>query len=104
MKFEELMERLEKGETLEEVCVRKGFEDVECIGNEAYDDQDLYDFLESIGAEIIDYRIGHVVIKTENGNKYTILCVDRPNRFDPELPDETILVFDANRVVGRKTK
>ena len=103
MTFENLLEQL-KNNTFEEVIeeYKKDREEdsvlVECIKEQVYDDEDLYEFLEDIGAELIDYNDGYALIKT-NGNKYyEVPCKDFKNRFGDDLPDETILFFDINRI------
>lgn len=98
MRFIDLLKELESGKTFEDICREKHAEMVECIGNVVYDDQDLYDFFEKMGAEIFDYRVGHVVIKTKDGKAYQVPCEERENRFDPESPDETLLFFDIDRI------
>lgn len=98
MKFDDLLKELEGGKTFEDICREKHAEMVECIGNVVYDDQDLYDFLEDVGAEISDYGVGYAVIETKDGKTYEVPYEERENRFDPELPDETLLFFDIDRI------
>lgn len=110
MKFTGLLKKLEI-KTFQEIIeeyneeVEKKNEEisVECIGNEVYEDEDLYDFLEKFNAEIKEYnisrinnghKIGKVIIFSE-GINYKIPYEDRENRFGDDLPDETILFFDS---------
>ena len=66
MTFENLLEQL-KNNTFEEIIeeYKKGREEdsifVECTENQVYDDADLYEFLEEIGAKIIDYNDGYAL-------------------------------------------
>ena len=104
MKFITLLEELKKGKLFETLC-QKYSEDtyreptnVECIGNMAYEDEDLYEFLECLGAVIEDSGVGFVVISTDSGRYYEVPYEDRPNRFDNDYPDETVLFFDIDRI------
>lgn len=104
MNFEKLLNELSNGNTFEGIAI-KWYKDecdepcmVECIENEVYEDQDLYDFLTSIGAEIEDFGVGYAVISTEQGKYYEIPYELRENRFGDDLPNETILFFDRNRI------
>lgn len=103
MTFENLLEQL-RNNTFEEVIeeYKKEREEdsvlVESIENQVYDDEDLYEFLEEIGAEIIDYNDGYALIKTDKNKYYEVPCMDFENRFGDDLPDETILFFDINRI------
>ena len=99
MTFKKFVEKLENGKkTFEEVYTGMGLEVVECIGNVVYDDQDLFDFLDSLGAEISDYGVGYAVIETDDGRTYEVPYENRENRFDPDYPEETVLFFDGCRV------
>ena len=99
LSFEEFVQKLENGaKTFEEVYTGMGLEVVECIGNTVYDDQDLYDFLESLGATISDYGAGYVVIETDAGRTYEVPYENRPNRFDPEYTEETVIFFDGKSI------
>lgn len=101
MTFNEFVAKLENGKkTFEEIYTGMGFDAVECIGNEVYDDQDSYDFLEMLGAEVSDYGAGYAVIETNDGKTYELPYEERENRFDPDLPDETVLFFEGNRIYG----
>ena len=99
MKFNQLIQKLKNGKTFEEIYTQNGGEMVECVGNAVYDDQDLYDFLEDIGAAIADYKSDHVIIKTRSGETFKIPAINRPNRFDDEAPDETILLFNIDEII-----
>lgn len=100
MTFEKLVNKLNKF-TFEEV-VRNlyGTEDllVECYGNIVYDDDDLYEFLKELGAEIINYGDGYTVIVTNDGKYFKVPYEERENRSGDDLPDETILFFDIDRI------
>ena len=100
MNFATLIQEIKNGKTFEEICVTNDFEMVECIGNVVYDDQDLFEFLEELGAEISDYGNGYVFIRTDDGRTYKVPKEDRPNRFDPEYPDETVLFFGEIQKLG----
>lgn len=104
MTFEELLNKL-SNLTFEEIVTEYNDQlyegdgiPVECIENEVYDDQDLYDFLEELGAEIINYGVNYVLIKTNDEKYFEVPSEDRENRFDDELPDETILFFDIDKI------
>ena len=99
MKFETFLQELDKGKTVEQFCREHCFCMVECINNEVYDDQDLFDFLEELGAEITEYCDGYVIVNTDDGETFIIPSEDRENRFDETLPDETVLIFDMNSVI-----
>lgn len=89
--FENLLNRLREGETMEEITDGKM---VECIENMCYEDDDLYNFLYSIGAEIEDYGVGYVLISTTQSKYYELPYEVVKNRFDKDLPDETVLFFE----------
>ena len=91
----DLIEELKSGKTFQDVVKEKDIAPVECIKNEVYEDEDLYEFLLSYGAEIVDYMGEYVIISSEEGFAYKIPCEDRENRFGDDLPDETILFFDT---------
>ena len=95
MSFEELLAELKNGKNMEQLT--EGF-DVECIENEVYEDEDLYTFLAFIGAEIEDFGVGYAEISTSSGKVYEVPYENRQNRFDDDLPDETILFFDHERI------
>ena len=101
--FENLINQLHK-QTFEDIIeeYKKGREEdsvlVECIENQVYDDEDLYEFLEELGAEVIDYNCSYALIKTNNDKYYEIPYKNFENRFGNDLPNETILFFDADRI------
>ena len=100
--FENLLEQL-RSNTFEEIIeeYKKGREDsvlVDCIKEQVYDDKNLYKFLEEIGAEIIDYNDGYALIKTDKNKYYEVPCADFENRFSDDLPDETVLFFELERI------
>ena len=78
MNFEELIKRLSNGETMEQIT--KG-SNVECVGNEVYEDNDLHEFLNSIGAEIEEFGTGFAVLNTDNNKIYEL-----PYTTPAELP------------------
>lgn len=95
MNFEVFLERLNNGETVEQITQGSN---VECIENIVYEDDDLYNFMCSMGAEIEDYGVGYAVISTNEGKYYEVPYEVRKNRFGDDLPNETILFFEANRI------
>lgn len=95
MNFKEFLEKLNNGETVEQIT--KG-NNVECIGNAVYEDDDLYDFMCEIGAEIEVFNVGYAVISTNDGKYYEVPYENRENRFGEDLPDETILFFEVDRI------
>lgn len=96
--FEMLLNELKSGKTFEEICSNCGNNNVECVKNEVYEDDDLNEFLQQLGAEIFDYGVGYAVIMTNDGKWYELPYEERKNRFDNDLPDETILHFDFDRI------
>lgn len=103
MTFENLLEQL-RSNTFEEIIeeYKKEREEdsvlVECIKEQVYDDVDLYEFLEEIGAKIIDYNDGYALIKTDKNKYYEVPYADFENRFGDDLPNETMLFFDINKI------
>lgn len=97
MQFEDLLEELESGRTFEEVCKEQNNE-VECIGNMAYDDDNLYEFFQKLGVSSTDFGVGYALIYTSNGKVYELPYEERANRFDSNLPDETVLFFDNDNI------
>ena len=103
MKFKDLLYKLQEGETFEQIASNyykekyNDFCNVECIKNEVYEDEDLYEFLNEVEAEIIDYDIEYVIIET-NDKTYKIPYKEKTNRFGDDLPNETILIFDINKI------
>lgn len=92
--FEDIIEKYEKGGEEDSILV----ELVECIKEQVYDDEDLHEFLEEIGAEIIDYNDGYALIKTDKNKYYEVPYAKFENRFGNDLPDEMILFFDIDRI------
>lgn len=92
--FEDIIKKYEKGREEDSVLV----ELVECIKEQVYDDEDLHKFFEEIGAEIIDYNDGYALIKTDKNKYYEVPYANFENRFGNDLPDETILFFDIDRI------
>lgn len=103
MNFENLLDQLKKT-TFEKIMKKYNNESskedipVECIDNVVYEDDDLYEFLREIGAEIYDYGVGYVIITTNEGKYYELPYEERENRFDDELSNETVLFFDINKI------
>lgn len=109
MTFKNLLEKLHK-QTFEQIvndyCKEKFKEptNVECIENEVYEDEDLYEFLKELNAEIVKYDVHgnethkYALIKTSDNECYEIPYENRTNRFDNDLPDETIFNFDINAI------
>lgn len=95
MNFKEFLDRLDKGETVEQITQGTN---VECIKNEVYVDDDLNNFLKSIGAEIEEFGVGYAIIGTKDNEYYELPYEERPNRFDKDLPDETILFFEPSKI------
>lgn len=104
MTFDDLLNELRDGRYFEDIAIDYYNEHyneccmVECIGNIVYEDEDLYDFMVSIGAEIDNFCLGFALISTSNGKYYEIPYEEKPNRFGDDLPDETVLLFDINRI------
>ena len=92
MTFLNLIEKL-KEETFEKICKEQDKNMVECTENAVFLDDDLEEFLEELGAEIINTDVNYIVIDTKDGFKFEIPYKSIPNRFDKELPDEIILYF-----------
>lgn len=94
--FNDLLEELHNGKTFDEICSN---EYVERIGNVVYEDNDLYDYLYSIGVEIDDFGVGFAtLIDNINKREYEIPYEIMENRFGNYLPDETILFFNWDRI------
>lgn len=104
MDFELLINHLNDSNTFEEFCEKHGYDCVECIKNQVYEDEDLYEFLESLGAKIESYYDGYVVIITDDKKSYQIPSEDHPNRHGDDLPNETLLFFEPNRIKIRTEK
>lgn len=71
---------------------------VECCRNEVYDGDDLRKFLKELGAEICEYKTECIIIATNNGMLFKIPSEKRKNRFGNDLPDETVLFFDPDKI------
>lgn len=71
---------------------------VECCRNEVYDDDDLRKFLKELGVEICQYKTDCVIISTNNERLFKIQSEKRKNRFGDDLPDETVLFFDPDKI------
>ena len=103
MTFENLLDQL-RNNTFEDVIeeYKKGREEdsvlVKCIENQVYDDENLYKFLEELGAELIDYNVGYALIKAKNDKYYEIPYKNFENRFGNDLQNTTILFFDINKI------
>ncbi len=98
MTFELLVEQIENGRTFEQICKEQDYDLVECIENQVYDDEDLYEFLESIGAKIDDYGVDYAVITTINNKVYEVPYKEMENRHGDDLPNETLLFFEPNQI------
>lgn len=98
MTLSSLINELNSGKTFEQICKEQKADLVECSGNIVYEDMDLENYLESLGAEIDDFCVGYAIISTEEGKTYEVPYEDRPNRFGPDLPEETVLDFDPATV------
>lgn len=98
MTFHDLLRELQDGKTFEKICQEQGKTLVKYDGNAVYLDTDLEKFLEELGAEIFDFSIGYAVIDTKDGSRFEVPYKDVPNRFDNNLPDETILCFEFNKI------
>ena len=96
MTFEIILEQLRNGKTMEQITNETM---VECVGNEVYEDEDLYEFMRSIGVKIEDFGTDYAIISTNEKEKYyEIPYEERENRFGNDMPVETILFFDINRI------
>lgn len=71
--------------------------DCECIGNNVYEDENLYEFMRELNVEVD--RKDSSIILSDGKTSATIECLDEPNRFDAELPDETIFFFDTIKLL-----
>lgn len=100
MKFEDLLRELENGKTFEEVFKEDEGCMVERIENVVYEDDDLYAFLQELGAEIVDrnYGVDYVIIRTENNKKYKVPYKEIPNGFGEDLPNESVLYFKSDMI------
>ena len=92
-----------------------GYEiNLECIDGEIYQDSDFDEFLNAIGYSVVSYiknenllnihkelfnRLGcsdesDYLILSNKENMFLIPCRDEENRFDEDLPDETLYSFE----------
>lgn len=95
MSFDEFLLHLGNGKTVEQITNRTM---VECCGNEVYEDNDLYEFMCSMGAEIEDFGVEFVLISTNDEKYYEVPYEIRDNRFDKDCGNETVIIFDYNRI------
>ena len=97
MRFEELLDDLRE-KTFEEVV--KDITDilVEFSKNEVYVNNNLHRFLENLNAEIVDYGASYALIVSNNEKYYELPYREIENRFNNDLPNEIILIFDINRI------
>lgn len=106
--FESIVARLKGGETFEDISediLKKAGEDVddwpfECYGNDVYEDGDLYDFLEYVGAEICNKTDEYVIVKTNINNYYLFPYKNIPHRYEIN-DEETIISFDKDKMLSR---
>lgn len=95
--FEDLEERLYK-QTLEEILEEYKVTSVECSENQVYEDEDLYTFLNELGAEIVDRGVGYILIQTKDEKYYEVPYEEFKNRYDNDLPDETVIFFEPDKI------
>lgn len=95
--FKDLTEQLYK-QTLEEILEEYKATSVECNENRVYEDEDLYTFLNELGAEIVDRGAGYILIQTKDEKYYEVPYKEFKNRFGDDLPDETIIFFEPDRI------
>lgn len=95
----ELCEYIQYGGMLEEL---DEIGDCECIENQVYEDDDLYEFLVKLGvhSDKIDFTENHIEI-SDGKTTLRIPKRDFMNRHDPECGDETILFFDKMELVSK---
>ena len=89
--FEDLIKELETGKLLEDICKERR-SNVEVFRNMAYEDEDLYLFLNELGTRIVDYVDNYIIVYT-GAKYYRIPYIYRNNRFSDDLPKETIICF-----------
>ena len=90
MRFEEFLIKLRNGETFENIAKDTM---VECMGNLAFEDCDLYEFLGNMGADIKSFDMGYALICAD-GKNYKLPYELIKNRFDEDLVHETVLDFN----------
>lgn len=93
MSFEDFVQEIQNGKTVEEIAKNLNVTELECDGNIVYEDDDLATFLDSMGAYIEDMNVGYAVISTNTDKHYEVPYEERPNRFNSDLPNETVLFF-----------
>ena len=102
MTFLNLIKKIKEGKTFEKICKEQGKNMVECIENVVFLDDDLEEYLEELGAEIVDTNANYIMINTKDGFKFEIPYKSIPNRFanrfDEELPNEIILNFKPEEI------
>jgi len=88
--LKELVKYLKSGNQMEDL------EDtnMERIGNMIYEDEDFNEFLRKIGSDIV-YRSRELMILADFNTAITVTTFDRPNRFNSECGEETIIDFDT---------
>lgn len=97
MRFEELLDDLRE-KTFEEVVKDITDIPVEFSKNEVYVNNNLHRFLENLNAEIADYGASYALIVSNNEKYYELPYREIENRLSNDLPNETILIFDINRI------
>lgn len=97
MRFEELLDDLRE-KTFEEVIKDITDIPVEFSKNEVYVNNNLHRFLENLNAEIADYGASYALIVSNNEKYYELPYREIENRLNNDLPNETILIFDINRI------
>lgn len=97
MTFELLLREL-NDKTLENICEEQGYDLVECTKNSVYYDTDFEEFLENIGATVENFGVGYVVIMTADEKFYELPYEEIENRFDNDLENELILLFEPNKI------
>lgn len=97
MRFEELLDDLRE-KTFEEVVKDITDIPVEFSKNEVYVNNNLHRFLENLNAEIADYGASYALIVSNNEKYYELPYREIENRLNNNLPNETILIFDINRI------
>lgn len=97
MRFEELLDDLRE-KTFEEVVKDITDIPVEFSKNEVYVNNNLHRFLENLNAEIADYGASYALIVSNNEKYYKLPYREIENRLNNNLPNETILIFDINRI------
>lgn len=97
MRFEELLDDLRE-KTFEEVVKDITDIPVEFSKNEMYVNNNLHRFLENLNAEIADYGASYALIVSNNEKYYELPYREIENRLNNNLPNETVLIFDINRI------